>query len=114
MFRFSQVPQFDRLYVVSDLHLGGIPGHQIFNQGSRLAAFIRHIASSSKRVTGLVLNGDIVDFLADQNPQYLDPKGAVDKLETIYDDPAFREVWVALSNSFYEASIYKRCQLVGE
>ena len=37
-------PRFDELYVVSDIHMGGDPGFQIFNRGLRLGAFIRHVA----------------------------------------------------------------------
>lgn len=90
--------QLDELHVVSDLHLGGIQGHQIFNQGRALAALIDHLgAAPARRRVGLVLNGDIVDFLADRNATYLDPLGAADKLRLIFEDPAFRPVWDALA-----------------
>ncbi len=96
---------FDRLYVVSDLHLGGRPGFQIFCQGATLANTIRALAGAAPdQRTGLVLNGDIVDFLAEHPPKYLDPKGAIAKLKRIFaEDPgddqpdlAFAEVWKAL------------------
>jgi UDP-2,3-diacylglucosamine pyrophosphatase LpxH len=91
------VPQFQQLHVVSDLHLGGAPGFQIFNQGKRLAAFIQQLAEKEADSIGLVLNGDIVDFLAEEPGRYLDPLGAIEKLERIYHkDSAFTMVWEAL------------------
>jgi len=93
--------KLDQLHIVSDLHLGGTPGHQICNQGAALGAVIDHLASSSvaapgERV-GLVLNGDIVDFLAAADAQHFDPVGAPRKLQAIFDDPAFKPVWIALA-----------------
>jgi hypothetical protein len=32
--RFDDRPAFDALYAVSDLHIGGRPGRQIFNQSA--------------------------------------------------------------------------------
>jgi len=88
--------RYDRLYVVSDLHLGGEPGFQIFAQGSELAALIDYARDQPGKSIGLVLNGDIVDFLAERNARYLDASGAVAKLERIMADPAFSMVWKAL------------------
>jgi UDP-2,3-diacylglucosamine pyrophosphatase LpxH len=91
------VQTFHELYVVSDLHLGGKPGFQIFRQGDTLANFIKVCAQPSDRKIGVVLNGDIVDFLAEAPAAYLDPKHAIDKLERIfYEDSAFSGVWSAL------------------
>src|SRR5262245_48819506 len=92
------VSTVDELYSVSDLHLGGPPGLQIFNQGTRLAAFIDLLAARPKeRKVSLVLNGDIVDFLAEDGGAYLSPKRAQAMLERIFQDPAFAPVWQALS-----------------
>ncbi len=97
--------KFDELHVVSDLHFGGTPGFQIFNQGAALAATIRNIASqdtgNTGRKVGFVMNGDIVDFLAEKPPAYLDPEGAIAKLERIFGldnsgEEAFKDVWCAL------------------
>jgi UDP-2,3-diacylglucosamine pyrophosphatase LpxH len=88
---------FHELHVVSDLHLGGKPGFQIFCQGDILANFIKSLTEPSDRRIGLVLNGDIVDFLAEEPARYLDPQEAVTKLERIfYQDKAFSGVWLAL------------------
>jgi UDP-2,3-diacylglucosamine pyrophosphatase LpxH len=93
------VQSFDELHVISDLHFGGKSGFQIFCQGDTLAAFIRKLAQPSDRQVGLVLNGDIVDFLAEASTTYLDPQGAINKLERIfYEDNAFSGVWSALQN----------------
>ncbi len=90
--------QLDKLHAVSDLHLGGAPGRQIFDQGPLLAgAFDRLRSRAPDARVGLVLNGDIVDFLAASGATYLDPFGAVAKLEVILTDPAFRPVWEALA-----------------
>lgn len=94
------LPSFDTLHVVSDLHLGGAPGFQIFNQGPALAWLVRHIAAGTRgeHEVGLCLNGDIVDFLAAPGAAYLDPVGALDKLEHVFQDDAFRPVWDALAD----------------
>jgi len=50
---------YDELHVVSDLHLGGEPGFQIFDQGEELAALIDLLRlRPSERRVALVLNGD--------------------------------------------------------
>lgn len=94
----SALPHFDVLYVISDLHLGGPPGKQIFNQGKLLAALIDHVRQSDPdRTVGLVLAGDIVDFLADQEPDYFKtPMKALRSLRAVMTDPTFRDVFVAL------------------
>jgi UDP-2,3-diacylglucosamine pyrophosphatase LpxH len=47
-------------------------------------------------MVGLVVNGDIVDFLAESPARYLDADGAIDKLKRIWDDAAFKPVLDAL------------------
>ncbi|MES9858518.1 MAG: metallophosphoesterase [Sedimenticola sp.] len=97
--------QFDDLYVVSDLHLGGQDEFQVFEQGSLLKATIDKLYTHTEagRRIGLVLNGDIVDFLAEANPKYLDTFGAVAKLKRIFQDPAFKPVWGALQRFIAKA-----------
>jgi UDP-2,3-diacylglucosamine pyrophosphatase LpxH len=93
------IPTFDELYVISDLHLGGTTGFQIFDQGRLLGEFISWLAvQSPERSIALVLNGDVVDFLAEKPGLYLDPAGAIDKLKRIVvDDAAFSPVAKALA-----------------
>jgi UDP-2,3-diacylglucosamine pyrophosphatase LpxH len=91
------VPQYSDLYVISDLHMGGSPGQQIFDQGALLEQVIDSLAAQpAKDGLALVINGDMVDFLAEPGAKYFDPTGAVDKLERISMDPSFAPVWRAL------------------
>ncbi len=99
------IPEFDHLYVISDLHMGGerdvhLGGHtnsQIFDAGELLADTIDVLTEKApeKRVA-LVINGDSVDFIAEKNAVYFDANGAIVKLQRIVDDEAFRPVWQAL------------------
>lgn len=91
------LPQFDELYVVSDLHLGGTAGFQIFNSGRELAGLIDRLRElPSERRVAFLVNGDFVDFLAERPASHFDPAGAVAKLDRIVGDPAFADVWRAL------------------
>lgn len=94
------------VYVISDLHLGGVysetpqgRGFRINTHARQLAEFVQSIAQ--KPAAGpkieLVINGDMVDFLAEREaapPQWIpftaDPEAACAKLKAIADrDPAF-------------------------
>jgi UDP-2,3-diacylglucosamine pyrophosphatase LpxH len=94
----SVVRQFDELYAVSDLHLGGPPGFQIFDTGLAFARVADHVRlrANSDRTVALLVNGDLVDFLAERPFAHFDPIGALDKLERIAVDAAFAPVWQAL------------------
>ncbi|HEX7722752.1 MAG TPA: metallophosphoesterase [Pyrinomonadaceae bacterium] len=93
------VPQFDELYVISDLHLGGSPDFQIFNSGAELARLIDFLrVRNPDRKLALLINGDFVDFLAELPAHHFDPAGAVDKLRRIAQDPAFAPVFGALKD----------------
>ncbi|MGF6789735.1 metallophosphoesterase family protein [Paraburkholderia tuberum] len=87
----------DQVYVISDLHLGGTPGFQIFGSASELAWLINDLARRDpEKEIALVINGDFIDFLAEPNATYFDPDGAVAKLERIaLQDPTFRPVFDA-------------------
>ena len=91
------LPTFTELHSISDLHLGGTPGFQIFASGSeaeKAIHFLRDLAPERK--VALVINGDLVDFLAEAPATYFDPAGAGAKLNRIVDEPAFQPVWNAL------------------
>lgn len=91
------IPHFDELHAISDLHLGGVEGRQIFNLAPLLAAVIRDLTSRPKdRAICLVINGDFVDFLAEPNPTWFDAQGASSRLDRIATDPAFRPIFDAL------------------
>ncbi len=95
------LPTFDELWVVSDIHMGGDHrDFQIFNRGDRLAKLVDHITALPDDVdAALVLNGDIIDSLAEEQfvPGYvaLDAGSAVRMMEHIYSDKAFAPVWDA-------------------
>jgi UDP-2,3-diacylglucosamine pyrophosphatase LpxH len=92
------LPSYDELHVISDLHLGGDKGFQIFNSGAEAGWLIDQLAAepAEKRIA-LLINGDLVDFLAEEDPRYFDPEGAVGKLNRIATvDKSFQPVWDAL------------------
>jgi len=91
------IHEFDQVYVISDLHIGGLTNFQIFRQGSLLASLIDWLTQrdTGQRV-GLCINGDTVDFLAEQSATYFDPVGATTKLDRMFQDAAFQPVWLAL------------------
>ncbi len=88
------------LFVISDLHLGGGPGFQMCSPvgRDRLAAFIGYVGTQQQpgHAVHLVIAGDIVDFLAEQDFASFtnDDDKAVRKLEAIVDST--RPVWTAL------------------
>ena len=91
----------ERVFVISDLHLGGEPGFQMVPPAGQtcLAAFIRRVTGqhSTERAAHLVLAGDLVDFLAETPFAALttDEGEAVRKLSRILADTA--EIWDALA-----------------
>ncbi len=95
------VAQYDDLYVISDLHMGGKPGFQIMNRGQRLATFIRQLAArptaEAARRVGLVINGDAIDTLAEDFDGYIAVNEAERILERLFEDHAFAPVWSALA-----------------
>jgi UDP-2,3-diacylglucosamine pyrophosphatase LpxH len=93
------------VYIISDLHLGGVPdtgeerGFQMCPAPTQtaLAAFIGRLPGREvARDCRLVIAGDIVDFLAEEPPQAFtdDPVAACSKLQAIFDRTA--PVWAAL------------------
>ncbi len=92
------IPEFDEFHTVSDLHMGGEPGFQIFTQGPLLARLIQSLGDGppAEARVALLINGDMVDFLAARNPRYFDPLGAIAKLDDIWKEEAFALVFAAL------------------
>jgi UDP-2,3-diacylglucosamine pyrophosphatase LpxH len=78
--------------------MGGKIGFQIFGQGSLLAAFIDDLRQNGSGECALVINGDTVDFLAEPSALYFDATGAIDKLNRIFGDDAFKPVWKSLKD----------------
>lgn len=92
------LPEYQTVYVVSDLHLGGFSegerDYRIFNESEALAAFIQSVTRQPD--VCLVLNGDIVDYLAHEEPKYFDWTHAVRKLNHALEDEQQKQVWQAL------------------
>ncbi|MFT5122489.1 MAG: UDP-2,3-diacylglucosamine pyrophosphatase LpxH [Verrucomicrobiales bacterium] len=88
---------YDEVYIISDLHMGGEGEFQMFAAGKRLVKFIDGLTGTSpSRNVALVINGDMVDFLAEPNPTYFDINGAVGRLNRIAGDASFKPVFEAL------------------
>src|SRR5262245_35109059 len=67
------VGTLDKLYAVSDLHMGGAAGAMAFRERDALAWLIELAAKDSAASVGLLLNGDSVDFLAEDDAQEFRP-----------------------------------------
>ncbi len=94
------LPDFDDLYVISDLHMGGEPDFQILRETARLAGFIRRLATQTpERRLALVLNGDVIDTLAEDDTVkgYVAMLDAPEVVAGIIRRPAFAPVWDALT-----------------
>lgn len=89
------VLKFDKLYAVSDLHLGGPQGRQAFRESEALCWLITQAQAEERRVA-LLLNGDIVDFLAygrEAKEFNLAPEGFLRRIAV---DLAFGSIFSAL------------------
>lgn len=92
----AAMDQFEEVHVISDLHLGGDAGHQIFKHADKLSRFIASLTARPQgRRVALVVNGDFVDFLAGKGATYFDPLGAVAHVQRIARDPAFEDIFAA-------------------
>jgi UDP-2,3-diacylglucosamine pyrophosphatase LpxH len=94
----SDLPAFDEVHAISDLHMGGRPGFQILRETRRLANFILRLAGQRPggRVA-LVLNGDVFDTLAEDVIGYVAVDDARATVDRIMNDPSFKPVWDALA-----------------
>jgi UDP-2,3-diacylglucosamine pyrophosphatase LpxH len=92
------LPELDELYVVSDIHMGGAPGFQILREGPRLGKLIAKLATTrpGERL-GLVLNGDVIDSLAEDIEGYIAIDDADRMMARLYADPTFAPVWEGLA-----------------
>jgi UDP-2,3-diacylglucosamine pyrophosphatase LpxH len=91
----ESLAHFDELYVVSDLHMGADQRFQLFKETTLLARVIESLGSRRQdHQIGLCINGDIVDFLADNSAKCFDPSGAKQKLVSIIGGEC-AEVWLA-------------------
>src|SRR5262245_22052771 len=97
--RVSNLPEYDEVHVISDLHMGGPQGFQILKETPRLANFIRWVAGQrpGERVA-LILNGDVIDTLAENIAGYIAIDDAVSTVQRIMNDGSFGQVWDALAH----------------
>ncbi len=93
-------PQHDEIHVISDIHMGGSPGFQILKETTRLAGFIGWVAvQRPDQSVALVLNGDIIDTLAEDALQgYIAITNAAEIVSRIMTDPSFAVIWQALAD----------------
>jgi UDP-2,3-diacylglucosamine pyrophosphatase LpxH len=96
----TQFAKYDEIHVISDLHMGGDkPEFQILRETKRLAGFIRWVSGQSPQgQVALVLNGDVIDTLAEEVGGYVATSNAVSTLQRIMNDPSFQPVWSALAD----------------
>jgi UDP-2,3-diacylglucosamine pyrophosphatase LpxH len=93
------LPRYDTLFAVSDLHMGGsTPDFQILHQGPRLGRFIEYLSElRPEQDVALVLNGDIIDSLAEGIDGYIAVDDAEKMMDRIARDASFEGVWTALA-----------------
>lgn len=93
------IPVFEELHVISDIHMGGKPGFQILRETQRLANFINRVAAQQPGVrVALVLNGDVIDTLAEDVSGYVAVDEAEATLKRIMGDASFVPIWDALAD----------------
>lgn len=105
------LPTFAELFAISDIHLGGSKSDagnfQIFDQGQRLAGFVDLVSvQRPNEEIALVLNGDIIDTLAeDAVTGYvaLDERTALGVVDRLWRDASFSMVWDALTRYLAKA-----------
>ena len=95
------LPQFDALYVISDIHMGGKTDFQILHKTDRLTGFIGWLGLQKGEVA-LVLNGDVVDTLAEDFFGYVAVNDAVKVIGQIMQRPEFAPIWKALGGFVQE------------
>jgi UDP-2,3-diacylglucosamine pyrophosphatase LpxH len=95
----ESLPQFAEIHVISDIHMGGKPGSQILRETKRLSNFIRRVAAQNPdKQVALVLNGDVIDTLAEEGVSgYVAVDEAEATLERIMNDASFAPIWDALA-----------------
>ncbi|MBL8683573.1 MAG: metallophosphoesterase [Myxococcales bacterium] len=89
---------FDELHTVSDLHLGGREGAEVFCSERELAALIQWAANRARggRRVAFGILGDIVDFLSFDGSGYFNPQRAVEWLDEVATKRPTKVVFEAL------------------
>ncbi|WP_224360418.1 metallophosphoesterase [Hyalangium versicolor] len=81
-----------RTVILSDLHLGNGPEYEIFAGARELPEFL----DTQSEPTRVVLNGDAVDFLMNDDPLVLDTQLAVEQAQALACWPSTADVFAAL------------------
>jgi 3',5'-cyclic AMP phosphodiesterase CpdA len=90
--------RYTQLFVVSDLHIGGVAERAIFQDAPALGALIRHVATvKADGPVGLVLAGDVFDLLAEEGAAPFEAKSAARRVRAILERPVFRPVFDAMA-----------------
>lgn len=93
----SEFPAYEEMHIISDIHMGGKPGFQILRETRRLANFICRLADQNpERQLALVLNGDVIDTLAEDIAGYVAVENALASVDRILSDKNFSPVWESL------------------
>ena len=90
---------FDELFVISDLHLGGEEEPTLVAAGSEFKNWMNRTVlprCGDQRHVGLVINGDMFDFLAERGARYFDPLAASSAVQRIAKDQRFQPVIAGL------------------
>lgn len=103
----SDFPAYDEVHVISDIHMGGTSdidkggknNFQILRETERLANYIRRLAlQRPERHVALVLNGDVIDTLAEAIRGYVAVDEAIDTVTRIREDKSFSGIWDAFKD----------------
>ncbi len=87
---------FDELFVISDLHLGGQDEPTLFDAKEQFSNWMQSTVLPrcvADRHVGLVINGDMFDFLAERGAKYFDPPAARGAVSRIAADPHYKPVF---------------------
>ncbi|WP_434654010.1 metallophosphoesterase [Chromobacterium violaceum] len=88
---------FDEVHGISDLHIGGQPGFQIFGSTEELVWLLDTLSQKpAEQRVALVINGDFIDFLAEPGARHFNPDKAIGDLERIKGDDTFAAIFPAI------------------
>lgn len=97
----TQLDQFDELFVISDLHLGDAEFPTLFDASKKFRAWMTNcvlVKCRDQRRVGLVINGDMFDFLAEPGATYFNPQAAKSAVGRIAADNRYQQVFESLQS----------------
>jgi UDP-2,3-diacylglucosamine pyrophosphatase LpxH len=125
------IEEFDRIFVISDLHLGGAVGCRAFREAGALQRFILRARDDDAKRVALVINGDVFDFLAygEETPEFnFHPEALLrgmavtgDELQPVFEalsafarDPRDRQLVLQIGNHDIELALPSAQQTLRE